>query len=69
MWLLVALLTVGWCGAWWKFRGEWLNEGVYVTTALVVNLALRYWFAAKPPARWPKTAKRARWNCSCRPRS
>ncbi len=47
VWLFLASLAIGWGVGWWKFRNEWLNEGVYVTTAIIVNLALRYWFAGE----------------------
>ena len=47
VWLLLALFAIGWGAGWWKFRAEWLNEGMYVSTAVVLNLVLRYWFAAE----------------------
>ncbi len=46
-WMFLLVLSAVWLWCWWKFRHEWLNEGVYVTTAWVVNLALRYWFAGE----------------------
>ena len=46
-WMFLLLLSAVWLWCWWKFRHEWLNEGVYVTTAWLVNLALRYWFAGE----------------------
>jgi ABC-type transport system involved in multi-copper enzyme maturation permease subunit len=46
-WMFLLLLSAVWMWCWWKFRNEWLNEGVYVTTAWLVNLALRYWFAGE----------------------
>lgn len=46
-WMFLLLLSAVWMWCWWKFRQEWLNEGVYVTTAWLVNLALRYWFAGE----------------------
>ena len=46
-WMFLLLLSAVWMWCWWKFRHEWLNEGVYVTTAWLVNLALRYWFAGE----------------------
>jgi len=47
VWAFLGLLASGWCAGWWKFRNEWLNEGIYMTTAIIVNLALRYWFAGE----------------------
>jgi ABC-type transport system involved in multi-copper enzyme maturation permease subunit len=46
-WLFLFLLGAVWLSCWWKFRHDWLNEGVYLPTAWLVNLALRYWFAAE----------------------
>lgn len=47
VWLALVLVAILWALGWWKFRRDWLNEGVYLTTAISVNLALRYWFAAE----------------------
>jgi hypothetical protein len=46
-WMFVLFLGTVWMWCWWKFRHDWLNEGVYVMTAWLVNLALRYWFAGE----------------------
>jgi ABC-type transport system involved in multi-copper enzyme maturation permease subunit len=47
VWIFLGLCACGWVGGWFKFRREWLNEFVYVTTAILVNLVLRYWFAGE----------------------
>jgi ABC-type transport system involved in multi-copper enzyme maturation permease subunit len=47
VWLFLAFVACVWCALWWKFRQDWLNEGAYLATAISVNLALRYWFAAE----------------------
>jgi ABC-type transport system involved in multi-copper enzyme maturation permease subunit len=47
VWAFLTLFAGVWLWCWWKFRREWLNEGVYVGTALLVNLSLRYWFAGE----------------------
>lgn len=47
VWLALALIAVLWGAGWWKFRRDWLNEGIYMTTAICVNLGLRYWFACE----------------------
>ena len=45
VWLVLALLAGGWVWGLAKFKRDWLNEGMYVATALVVNGLLRFWFA------------------------
>jgi ABC-type transport system involved in multi-copper enzyme maturation permease subunit len=47
IWGFLTLFAGVWVWCWWKFRREWLNEGVYVGTALLVNLSLRFWFAGE----------------------
>ena len=47
VWLFLVFLGCLWALGWWKFGREWLNEGVYVTTAIAINTALRYWFAGE----------------------
>lgn len=45
VWLVLGLLACGWVWGLAKFKRDWLNEGMYVATALVVNGLLRFWFA------------------------
>jgi ABC-type transport system involved in multi-copper enzyme maturation permease subunit len=47
VWLFLAISAAVWIAAWWRFKKDWLNEGVYIATALLVNLALRYWLAGE----------------------
>jgi len=47
VWLFLGFIAGVWALGWWKFRRDWLNEGVYVTTAISVNVVLRYWFAGE----------------------
>ena len=47
IWVFLGAGVLIWLGAWWKFKHDWLNEGVYVTTAVLLNLVLRYWLAAE----------------------
>jgi ABC-type Na+ efflux pump permease subunit len=47
VWIFLGLTASGWGWGWWAFRHEWLNAGVYVCTAAVLNLALRCWFAGE----------------------
>ncbi len=45
VWLVLGLLACAWVWGLAKFKRDWLNEGMYVATALVVNGLLRFWFA------------------------
>jgi ABC-type transport system involved in multi-copper enzyme maturation permease subunit len=47
IWLFLGILACVWVCFWYKFQRDWLNEGVYLSTAVVVNLALRYWLAGE----------------------
>lgn len=45
VWVALGLIAGGWLWGYAKFRRDWLNEGVYVGTALAVNCLLRFLFA------------------------
>ena len=45
VWVVLGLLAVIWVGGLVKFKRDWMNEGGYVGTALVLNGLLRFWFA------------------------
>ncbi|HTL16764.1 MAG TPA: ABC transporter permease subunit, partial [Patescibacteria group bacterium] len=47
VWMFLLLAGLAWLWGWWRFRQEWLNEGVYVTTGILLNLTLRYWLAGE----------------------
>jgi ABC-type transport system involved in multi-copper enzyme maturation permease subunit len=47
VWFFLGALAAIWALGWWRFHRDWLNEVVYVTTAIAVNIALRYWFAGE----------------------
>jgi ABC-type transport system involved in multi-copper enzyme maturation permease subunit len=47
VWLVLALTGLAWFCGWWRFRRDWLTEGVYIATAIILNLMLRCWFAAE----------------------
>ncbi|HZR16564.1 MAG TPA: ABC transporter permease subunit [Verrucomicrobiae bacterium] len=47
LWLFLGVIGCVWAWGWWKFRREWLNEGIYLSTAALLNLALRYWLAGE----------------------
>jgi len=45
VWAVLALLACGWVWGLAKYRHDWLNEPVFVTTALILNGLIRFWFA------------------------
>lgn len=45
VWASLAVLACAWVWGLAKFKRDWLNEGMYVSTALVLNGLLRFWFA------------------------
>jgi hypothetical protein len=47
VWAFLGLVGCCWLWGVAKFRREWLNDGVYVTTAIISNLVLRCWFAGE----------------------
>jgi ABC-type transport system involved in multi-copper enzyme maturation permease subunit len=47
VWAFLGLIACGWVWGLAKFRREWLNESVYVTTAFILNLTVRVWFAGE----------------------
>lgn len=47
VWAFLALAACVWVWGLAKARREWLQPGMYVTTALVLNFAIRCWFAAE----------------------
>jgi ABC-type Na+ efflux pump permease subunit len=47
VWGMLGLLACIWTWGLAKYRHDWLNETMYVGTALVLNFLLRAWFAAE----------------------
>jgi ABC-type transport system involved in multi-copper enzyme maturation permease subunit len=49
MWVWGALICAALIWAWglFEFKDDWFNEGVYITTALVLNLMLKWWVASE----------------------
>src|SRR5436189_171236 len=47
VWALLGLVGCVWVWGLVKFRRAWLNEFAYLTTAGLVNLTLRCWFAGE----------------------
>lgn len=46
-WLFLAVTAAVWVGFYIKFRGNWLNQGVYISTALILGLAFKAWIASE----------------------
>jgi len=46
-WLMLLVLACAWFGFYLKFRSDWLNEGVYITTAIIVGLTFKAWVASE----------------------
>lgn len=49
VWALLGLLACLWIWGLAKFRRDWLNEGLYAATALVLNTVLKFWVASEAP--------------------
>jgi len=47
VWAFLGLVGCAWVWGLAKFRRDWLNESVYVTTAIVLNFIIRVWFAGE----------------------
>ena len=47
VWAFLGMIAAGWVWGLSKYRRDWLNESVYLTTGLVVNFIIRIWFAAE----------------------
>ncbi len=45
--MVLGLLACGWVYGLVKLRREWLNPGVYIVTALVLNALVKVWFASE----------------------
>ena len=47
VWLVLGLLACGWFWGLAKFHREWLNEPLYFTTGLILNVLIKGWFASE----------------------
>ena len=47
VWLVLGLVGCGWFWGWMKFHREWLNEGTYIMTGVVLSLLLKGWFVSE----------------------
>ncbi len=45
--MVLGLLACGWVYGFVKLRREWLNPGVYIVTALVLNALMKLWFGSE----------------------
>jgi ABC-type transport system involved in cytochrome c biogenesis permease component len=50
VWALLGALACCWIWGWVKIGRDWLNPGVYITTALLLNTLLKCWFSAETVA-------------------
>ncbi|MSU57299.1 MAG: ABC transporter permease [Pedosphaera sp.] len=46
VWTFLGVVACSWIWGWVKFGHDWLSEGIYITTALVLNAVFKNWFAA-----------------------
>lgn len=44
VWAVLGLVGCGWAWGLAKWHRDWLNEGIYVLTGLLLNLLLKFWF-------------------------
>ena len=47
VWCVLALAGVAWLWGYLKLQNDWLNEGIYIATALLLNSVLKSWLAAE----------------------
>jgi len=47
VWAFLGLVGCAWVWGLARFRRDWLNESVYITTAIVLNFVIRVWFAGE----------------------
>ena len=47
VWAFLGVVACAWVWGLAKFRRDWLHESVYVTTAIIINLIIRVWFAGE----------------------
>ncbi len=47
VWVVLALLAGGWAWGLAKYRHEWLNSFIYLTTGILLNLLMKGWVASE----------------------
>lgn len=50
VWALLGAIACCWIWGWMKIGRDWLNPGIYLTTALLLNTLLKCWFSAESVA-------------------
>ncbi|HVV00840.1 MAG TPA: ABC transporter permease subunit [Verrucomicrobiae bacterium] len=49
LWLVLCLLGCGWFWGYLKVGRDWLSEPMYLATAIVLNLVMKFWVASEAP--------------------
>ncbi len=57
VWGFLGLVACGWVWGLARHRGDWLNSGVYIITALGLNLVLKLWFTSQATGRLAEDRK------------
>jgi ABC-type transport system involved in multi-copper enzyme maturation permease subunit len=52
VWAFLAAAVATWCWGFWKWRDEWLSEGVCIATALILHLVLKLWLSSEAVRRF-----------------
>ncbi len=47
VWAVLGLIGCAWAWGFARFRREWLNEGTYILTGIILTLLLKGWFASE----------------------
>ena len=52
VWIFLAALIAVWCWGFWKWRAEWLDIGMCITTAVLMHLVLKLWLTSEAVRRF-----------------
>ena len=58
VWFTLALLACGWLFGLYKLQRDWLNPGILLLTAIVLNILIKTWFAAESGRQLAEDRKR-----------
>jgi len=50
VWALLGVLACAWVWGWSKVGRDWLNPGIYIFTAILLNTIIKCWFASETSA-------------------